>query len=41
MKEDVTMILDILTQEHFHVAFQKLLERYKCISAGWDYSVGD
>ena len=32
MKEAVTKIIDTLTQEDFHGAFQKLLERYnKCI----------
>ena len=37
MKEAVT-----LTQEDFHGAFQKLLERYnKCIAAGGDYFEGD
>ena len=37
MKEAVT-----LTQEDFHGAFQKLLERYnKCISAGRGYFEGD
>ena len=31
-----------LTQEDFHGALQKLLERYnKCIAAGWDYFEGD
>ena len=35
MKEGVTKVIDTLTQEDFHVAFQKLLERYnKCIAAG-------
>ena len=30
------------TQEYFHGAFQKLLERYnKCIAAGGDYLEGD
>ena len=34
MKEDVTKVIDTLTQENFHGAFQKLLQRYnKCISA--------
>ena len=34
MKEAVTKIIDTLTQEDFHGAFQKLLERYnKCIAA--------
>ena len=34
MKEAVTNVIDTLTQEDFHGAFQKLLERYKCIAAG-------
>ena len=39
MKEAVKKIIDMLTQEDFHGAFQKLLERYnKCIAAGGDYS---
>ena len=38
MKEAVTKVFDTLTQEDFHGAFQKLLERYKkCIAAGGDY----
>ena len=37
MKEDVTKVIDTLTQEDFHGAFQKLLERYKSIAAGGDY----
>ena len=42
MKEAVTKVIDMLTQEDFHGAFQKLLERYnKCIAAGGDYSEGD
>ena len=42
MKEAVTKVIDTLTQEDFHGAFQKLLERYnKCISAGGDYFEGD
>ena len=37
MKEAVTKVIDTLTQEDFHGAFQKLLERYnKCIAAGGD-----
>ena len=41
MKEAVTKVIDTLTQEDFHRAFQKLLERYnKCIAAG-DYFKGD
>ena len=42
MKEAVTKIIDTLTQEDFHGAFQMLLERYnKCIAAGEDYFEGD
>ena len=42
MKEAVTKAIDTLTQEDFHGAFQKLLERYKkCIAAGGDYFEGD
>ena len=38
MKEAVTKVNDTLTQEDFHGAFQKLLERLnKCIAAGGDY----
>ena len=41
-KEAVTKVIDTLTQEDFHGAFQKLLERYnKCIAAGRDYLEGD
>ena len=42
MKEAVMKVIDMLTQEDFHGAFQKLLERYnKCIAAGEDYFEGD
>ena len=42
MKEAVTKVIDTLTQEDFHGAFQKLLEWYnKCIAAGGDYFEGD
>ena len=42
MKEAVTKIIDTLTQEDFHGAFEKLLERYnKCIATGGDYVEGD
>ena len=41
MKEAVTKVIDTLTQKDFHGAFQKLLERYKCIAAGGDYFEGD
>ena len=41
MKEAVTKVIDTLTQEDFHGAFQKLLERYKFIAAGGDYFEGD
>ena len=38
MKEAVTKVIDTLTQEDFHGAFQKYLEWYnKCIAAGGDY----
>ena len=38
MKEAVTKVFDTLTQEDFHMAFQKLLERYnECIATGGDY----
>ena len=42
MKEAVTKVIDTLTQEDFHGAFQKFLERYnKCIAAGGDSFAGD
>ena len=41
MKEAVRKFIDTLTQEDFHGAFQKLLERYKCIASGGDYFEGD
>ena len=41
MKEAVMKVIDTLTQEDFHGAFQKLLEWYKCITAGEDYFEGD
>ena len=42
MKEAVTKVIDSLTQEDFHGAFEKLLERYnKCIAAGGHYFEGD
>ena len=42
MKEAVTKVIDTLTQENFHGAFQKLLERYnKWIAAGGYYFEGD
>ena len=37
MKEAVTKVIDTLKQVAFHGAFQKLLERYKCIAAGGEY----
>ena len=38
MKEAVTKVIDTLTQEDFHGAFQELLEWYnKCIAAEGDY----
>ena len=42
MKEPVTKVIDTLTQEDLHGAFQRLLERYnKCIAAGGYYFRGD
>ena len=41
MNEAVTKVIDMLTQEDFHRAFRKLLERCKCIAAGGDYFKGD
>ena len=42
IKEAVTKVIDTLTQENFHGALQKLLERYnKCIAVGGDYFEGD
>ena len=42
MKEAVTKVVDTLTQEDFHGAFQTLLERYnKCTAAGGDYFEGE
>ena len=42
MKEAVTKIIDTLTQEDFHGAFQKLLERHnKFIAAEGDFFEGD
>ena len=38
----MTKVIDTLTQEDFHGALQKLLERYnKCIAAGGNYFKGD
>ena len=42
MKEAVMKVIDTLTQEDFHEAFQKLWERYnKCIEARGDNFEGD
>ena len=42
MKEAVIKVIDMLTQEDFHGAFQKFLELYnKCIAAEGDYFEGD
>ena len=42
MKEAVMKVIDMLTQEDFHGAFQKLLECYhKSTAAGGDYFKGD
>ena len=40
IKEAVKKVIDTLKQEDFHRAFQKLLERYKCIAAEGDYLEG-
>ena len=41
MKQAVTKVIEILTQEDFDGALKNLLERYKCIAAGGDYFEGD
>ena len=42
MKEAMTKVIDTLTQEVFHGALKKLLERHnKCIETGGDYFEGD
>ena len=42
MKDVVMKVIDTFTQEDFHGAFQKLLERYnKCIAAGGGYFEGN
>ena len=42
MKEALTKVIDRITEEDIHGAFQKLLERYKkCIAAEGDYFEGD
>ena len=42
MKEAVMKVIDTLTQEDFHGAFQRLLEGYnKCIAARGDYFEGN
>ena len=42
MKEAVTRVIDTLTQEDFHGAFQKLLERHNnFIATGRAYLEGD
>ena len=42
MKEAVIKVIDMLTQENFHGAFQKLFEQYnKWIAARGDYFEGD
>ena len=42
MKVALTKVIDMLTHEDFHGAFQKLLKRYnKCIVAGGDDFEGD
>ena len=41
MKEAVTKVIDTLTHEDFHGAFEKLLEWYKRIEAKGDYFEGN
>ena len=42
IKEAVTKVIDTLTHDDFHGAFQKFLELYnKCIAAGGSYFEGD
>ena len=42
IKEAVTKVIDTLTREDFHGAFEKLLERYNnCIAAGGDFFEGE
>ena len=41
MNKVVTKVIDMLTQEDFHGAFQKLLGWYKGIAAGGNYFKGD
>ena len=42
IKEAMTKVIDMLTQEDFDGAFQKLMERHnKCISTEGDYFEGD
>ena len=42
MKEALRKVIDMLTEEDFHGAFQRLVERYnKCIADGGDYFEGD
>ena len=42
MKEAVMQVIDTVTHEDFHGAFQNVLELYnKCIAPGGDYFEGD
>ena len=42
IKDSVTKVIDMLTLEDFHGAFQKMLKRYNnYITAGGDYFEGD
>ena len=42
MEKAVMKVIDMLTQEDFHRAFQKLLEQYNKYIAAWgDYFEGD
>ena len=40
-KEAFTKVIDTITQKDFIGAFEKLLERYKCIAAGGDSFEGN
>ena len=41
VKEAVRKVIDTLTQEDFDGAFEKLLERYKCIATEGEYLEGE
>ena len=41
MREAVAKVIDTLTHENSHGAFQEFLQQYKCIAAGGGYFEGD